>query len=275
MIRPLQEADRTASMALVAEAPHHNLYLLGNMVKLGFDRDFCEFWGDAADGKLRAVINRYMTGWTLYGREDADWPALMAVMDDYPVDAQRLQDNPGGIPSVLPLLRRYQAVAVDVEELMQLFPHDFRPVAAPTGVTVRRATMDDLPGLVHLYADAGAMTRTPAGVERPLRDARVWVGLAEGAIVAAALTNAEATTLAMVGGVYTEPAWRNRGIAQAVVSKLCDELIRDGLQPVLYWDTAAAGTVYRKLGFQRLGEWRSVRLTRRDSECHRGVFRDR
>ncbi len=265
MIRRLEEADRPASMALLAEAPHHNLYLLGNMDKLGFDRDFCEFWGDWADGALRAVINRYMTGWTLYGHADADWPALAAQIDDHPLAAQRLQDNPGGIPSVLPLLRRYAAVEVDVDEFMQLSPSDFRPVAAPAGFTVRRATMDDFTALVHFFADAGDMSRTPTSVERPLRDTRVWVGEAAGEIVAAALTNAEAARSAMVGGVYTAPAWRNRGIAQAVVGKLCEELLDDGLQPVLYWESAAAGAVYRKLGFGKLGEWRSVRLTRRDS----------
>ena len=107
-------------MAFLAEAPHHNLYLMGNMSTLGFDRDFCEFWGDWADGALRGVVNRYMTGWTLYGRADADWPALVAVIDDHPLPAERLQDNPGGIASILPLLRRYVAIAVEVEELMQL-----------------------------------------------------------------------------------------------------------------------------------------------------------
>jgi hypothetical protein len=264
MIRRLQEADRAALTALLAEAPHYNLYLMGNLVKLGFDRDFCEFWGDVAGGEVRAVINRYMTGWTLYGRPAADWPALAAVLDEHPMTAQRLQDNPGGIPSMLPLLRRYVAAEVNVEELMCLSAADFRPAPAPAGVLVRRATMDDLPALVALYADAEHMARPPAAVERPLRDTRVWVGLADGAVVAAALTNAEATSLAMVGGVYTRPAYRNRGIGQAVVSALCAELMADALQPVLYWEADAAGAVYRKLGFRRLGDWRSVRLARRD-----------
>ncbi len=265
MIRRLQEADRAAVMALLEEAPPYNLHLMGNLVKVGFDRDFCEFWGDVADGHLRGVINRYFGGWTLYGRAETDWPTLVGVLDDHPMTAQRLQDNPGGIPSVLGLLRCYDAVAVDVEELMQLPPGDFRPRTAPPGVEVRRATLDDLPALIEYYADAEYMTRPPAGVERPLRDTRLWVGLVNGAIVAAALTNAEATALAMVGGVYTLPAWRNRGIGQAVVSALCEELIRDGLRPVLYWHVDVAGAVYRKLGFQRVGDWRSVHLARRDA----------
>ena len=78
------------------------------------------------------------------------------------------------------------------------------------------------------------------------------------------MTNAETPTLAMVGGVYTQPAQRNRGIGGAVVSRLCADLFQDELQPVLYWVSAAAGTVYRKLGFRRVGDWRAVRLARRD-----------
>jgi GNAT superfamily N-acetyltransferase len=262
-IRRLQETDRAAVMALLAAAPHYNLYLMGNLVKVGLARDFCEFWGDVADGAVRGVINRYFTGWTLYGRADADWPGLVAVLDEHPVAAQRLQDNPGGVPSVLPLLRQYTATQVEVEELMQLLPADFRPAAAPPGIQVRRAVSDDLPGLITHYADAEQMTRSPAAVERPLRDTRIWIGLDGGTLVSAALTNAEATALAMVGGVYTQLGWRNRGIGQAVVSALCAELIRDGLRPALYWVAPAAGTVYRKLGFRRIGDWRSVHLTRR------------
>ncbi len=267
MIRPLQASDRGALEALLAQAPEHTLYFQGNIETLGFAADFCRFWGDFdAQGLLRGALNRYFTGWGVYGLPDADWPALAARIDA-DAAASRLQDNPGGIPSILPLLRRHRAVQVDEEELMRLDAADFRPQPAPPGVVVRRATMADLPGLVGLYADAGSMTRSPAGVERPLRDTTVFVAVVgEGGaaqVVSAALTNAEGRALAMVGGVYTPPEWRQRGYSRAVCSALCAQLLAAGKQPILYWKMPSAGRVYRTLGFRPIGTWRAVLLAPR------------
>lgn len=263
MIRPLQEKDREATVALLMAAPYWNLYLLGNLESLGFRQDFCEYWGDFSDQGLRGVVNRYMHGWSIYGEADADWDALAAIIDNHPVEGHRLQDNPGGIPSILPYLKRYAVPKVTETHLMDLAAEDFQPRPAPEGVRLRRATMADLPALVDFYRDAGSMSRTPLGVERPLRDTRLWVAERDGALVSAALTNAEMRELAMIGGVYTPPEWRNQGLSQAVCSALCADLLADGKRPVLYWENAAAGTVYKKLGFRLRGVWRSVWIQRR------------
>ena len=192
-----------------------------------------------------------MNGWVIYGEPDASWQELAAVMDSHPTPADRLQDNPGGVASFVPYLRTYEAVHTVAEELMVLTQGDFRPGEALPGHTIRRAIAEDLDALVEFYADAGSMARSRAAVERPLRDLRVWVATRDGAIYSAALTNAELATSAMVGGVFTEPGSRNRGLGRAVCSALCADLLHEGKQPVLYWQAPAAGAVYRKLGFPR------------------------
>lgn len=264
MIRPLTERDRHDLVALLSAAPEYNLYLMGNVETLGFDQPFCRFWGDFGEGDLlRGTANRYMTGWGVYGQPDADWVGLAGLIDLDP-EAERLQDNPGGIPSLLPLLSRHTASSADEEELMRLDADRFAAQPPPPGIKVRRATMDDLQALVAHYANAGEMRRSPLGVERPLRDGVIFVAEAADAdtrtVVSSALTNAETRTHAMVGGVYTPEPWRGRGLSRAVCSALCGHLIGQGKQPVLYWKTPAAGRVYRTLGFTAIGTWRAVRL---------------
>ncbi len=266
MIRSLTETDRAATLAFLAQAPHVNLYMLGNIEKLGMAHDFCEFWGDFAEsdgnenGTLRAVLNRYMSGWTVYGEAAADWAGLGATLDNHAVRAERLQDNPGGVPSFMPYIQRYHAVHEETEEVMVMDVANFQPLAAPDNVTIRRGRLTDLPKLTPFYANAEQMTRSAAAIERPLRDTRLWLAAADGELLSSALTNAETPTLAMIGGVYTPPAARGRGLSQAVCSALCADLIADGKQPILYWGNPAAGAVYRKLGFQPCGKWRSVWL---------------
>ncbi len=265
MIRTLDAADTDELVRLLSESRRYNLYMLGNLHKLGFGADFCQFWGDFADapdgqGELRAVLNRYMTGWVVYGQPASDWRELAAVMEAHPAGATRVQDNPGGVASFLPYLQRYLVEHVSEEELMALNDADFRPAPVPPGYAVRRATVADLDGLTALYADAGDMTRSRASVERPLFDTRIWVATEKDEICAAALTNAETSGMGMVGGVYTLPAWRGCGLSQAVCTALCADLLGEGMQPVLYWDNPAAGAVYRKLGFHADGVWRSAWL---------------
>jgi GNAT superfamily N-acetyltransferase len=267
MLRALGPADYDGTVRLLSMSPALNLYMLGNLEKHGFGADFCEFWGDfedvvGANVTPRAVLNRYMNGWSVYGLPDADWRGLAAVMDDHPEAGTRLQDNPGGIESFLPFLRRYAVDQVTEEELMALRTEDFRPASTLPNCEVRRATLADLDALAALYAEAEHMTRTRAAVERPLRHTRVWTALTGGEMRAAALTNAETSGLAMIGGVYTLPAWRGQGLSQVVCSALCAELLGEGIQPFLYWDTPAAGAVYRKLGFHRVGVWRSAWIRR-------------
>ncbi len=262
MIRPLREEDRTAAIALLQTAAELNLYFLGNLESYGLVQAFCQFWGDFdSQGALRAVLNRYRTGWVVYGQEDTDWEGLAQVVDRHPAGAVRLQDNPGGIASFLPYLRRYRAAWVKEEEVMRLERERFCPQPMPQGPVVRRAEPADLEALVRFYGNAEEMRRTPQAVADPLVYRRIWLAEEDGAILAAALTNAEAMGLAMVGGVYTLPQARGRGLGQAVVSGLCAELLAEGWTPVLYWGNPAAGALYRKLGFRPIGTWRSVQLT--------------
>src|SRR3954464_4603478 len=107
MIRRLGEADRASLNQLLSADEALNLYLMGNLAMIGFDTDFCEFYGDVVDNRVRAVVNRYMTGWTVYGDDGADWVGLGHLVDAHAVEATRLQDNPGGVPSFTPYLHRY------------------------------------------------------------------------------------------------------------------------------------------------------------------------
>ena len=265
LIRRLVEQDRCEAIRLLAQQPIYNLYLLSNIEQLGFDTDYCEFWGDVSinDSSTLAILNRYMTGWSIYGCPAADWPGMAQILDNHPMTANRLQDNPGGIESFLPYLTAYTVSLEAQEQLMQLEGDDFAPCRGPQGYIIRRADMADLARLVNLYADADSMSRSRAAVERPLRNLRVWIAEKGGRILASALTNAEIEGAAMIGGVYTEPEFRGRGLGRSVCSALCAELLAERKRPALYWKAPAAGSIYTQLGFHSIGYWRSVWLSRK------------
>ena len=81
---------------------------------------------------------------------------------------------------------------------------------------------------------------------------------ADGHIVAKAGTNAQGFHWFQIGGVYTLPAYRNRGLAAAAVAHLINTHSADAHGFALFVKTAntAALRVYEKLGFEQCGLFR-------------------
>ena len=70
-----------------------------------------------------------------------------------------------------------------------------------------------------------------------------------------AKSTAENKNTAMIIGVGTHPEYRNQGLATKCLIKLCEELLKEGIKPCLFYDNEEAGKLYRKLGFKRIDEW--------------------
>jgi predicted GNAT family acetyltransferase len=90
---------------------------------------------------------------------------------------------------------------------------------------------------------------------------RQVVVLAEegGTVVAKAGTNARGLAVDQVGGVYTLPARRGRGIAAALMSALLAEIEGAGRRASLFVKphNAPAMSLYRSLGFVEIDDFRA------------------
>jgi hypothetical protein len=81
-------------------------------------------------------------------------------------------------------------------------------------------------------------------------------------IICTAASTAESSDMAMIIGVATHKDYRNRGLASAVVSKLCSDLLSEGKTPCLFYDNPNAGKIYNRLGFKVIGKWKMLRFKR-------------
>jgi GNAT superfamily N-acetyltransferase len=154
----------------------------------------------------------------------------------------------------------------------ELAPRDFRGDFAPPGVVVRRAGQGDVAALLELYTNAeGFEQMTVEQIARTVRGRvltlRTYLAEAGAQAVAGASTSAETHAAAMVGGVWTAPHWRNRGLSTAVVAALSGELLREGRAPYLFYnvDNAPAARVYARIGYHPVGRWMVVNFDGRDS----------
>jgi ribosomal protein S18 acetylase RimI-like enzyme len=138
------------------------------------------------------------------------------------------------------------------------------------GLWVRRASPADLEALLPLqeaYEREEVLTpihefNAPAcraSLARALERQLVFAAEEGGVLVGKAGTNARGFLVDQIGGVYTLPARRGRGVAAALMSALLSELLACGRRAALFVkpSNAAALALYRGLGFEDIGDYRA------------------
>lgn len=137
----------------------------------------------------------------------------------------------------------------------------FRPMAGD----VRRLTGDDIRPINALYRVDG----TPAFYTAENIDAAVYYGAYEGnrlAAVAGTHVVAPSEDIAVVGNVFTHPAYRGSGLGAMVTSAVTQHVLascREAVLSVAPGNTPAVRT-YQKLGYREVGRLIEGAATRRD-----------
>lgn len=142
--------------------------------------------------------------------------------------------------------------------------------AAPSrGVHVRRATLHDALRLYPLQRDyekeevlLDPAMHVPrvcrAHLKLALRDQIVYLAEDSSGAIGKAGTNARGFCYDQIGGVFTVPAMRNRGIGRAVMRALLEHLLsqKGGACLFVKRDNQPAITLYNRLGFAIAGGYR-------------------
>lgn len=69
-------------------------------------------------------------------------------------------------------------------------------------------------------------------------------------IVSIAQSAYEEHDTAIIVGVATDPLYQRKGLATICITKLCDELLKEGKKLYLQYDNVDAGILYKNLGFR-------------------------
>ncbi|WP_025755206.1 GNAT family N-acetyltransferase [Mycoplasmopsis cricetuli] len=73
-------------------------------------------------------------------------------------------------------------------------------------------------------------------------------------ILAHAASSSITKEAVMIGGVFSLETNRKKGFATDCTINLCNQIINQGKVPILFWNNPAAGFLYKKLGFKKIGE---------------------
>jgi uncharacterized protein len=269
--RALGPHDRADLSALLAREPGYSVFLGSNLEMFGLKNDAIRYWGVFSRGRLAGALMEVEHRLAIYAPPDGDVETLGRLAGDlnpqFVMGRADLVDAVLAQHSGLSITQREDHIFA---ELPRRAFHGDVPVA--TGALMRRAGNGDIQALTALYTGAeGFEGMTAEQVARTMRgrvlNLRTYLALVGEQAVAAASTSAETRTAAMVGGVWTAPEWRNRGLSTAVVAALSGELLAEQRLPYLFYrvDNAPAAHVYARIGYRPIGRWMVVYFDRRDS----------
>lgn len=162
------------------------------------------------------------------------WPPVTALVPERVAEAVAAQ------------LHTAQTAAID------LMVCEGRTLSLPDP-RVRRLRAADAPALGDM------VTRNPgvemAGyVRADLERAPVWGAFEADRLVAVARIQVQLPSVWTIGGVFTDPAFRGRGLGREVTAAATAQALAAGARAALYVreDNAAAQTIYREIGYERV-----------------------
>ena len=212
-----------------------------------------EYWGAFGGNQLEAVLMRYGINWTAWWTEPGEFVTnFVSIISQYP-DVTNIT----GRPDIIVLLDISGYHIKDRYSQHMAVMGKFSP--PPPVCDVRWATSEEIDEIVELYADDD-MPRSREGLLRRITEGGLAVGHVDERMVTAAAITARAKDSAMLGGVWTLPQYRNRGYGSWCTAWICGQLLGQGVTPTLFYHNPAAGSIYRRLGFQEIGPYAMVTL---------------
>ncbi len=255
LIRLLDEKDKAAVMEYLGAEPSINLFALGDIEIFGFDKEFMDVWGSFGKrGDLDGVLLRYNENFIPYYKDDDfDDGIFMKIIEDFEGNTmisgcERIVRKYKDLLPNKKMKRMYFCELVSGEKLFN------------NSAAVKCASAINVPRIYEMLSTIEEFERplTQKELKDRIEDGSGRIYYMEdalGEIMTVSQTTAQNSKSAMIVGVATAKAYRNRGLMSACLSKLCIDVLAEGKTLCLFYDSAKAGSVYLKLGFKPIDKW--------------------
>jgi len=234
-----------------------NMFMIGDIENTNPDSKHLEIFLDGDFERPDGILLRYYKFFVLADSDKTDFEEAAEIIRRYK-EAMMLSGTVGGIDGISPYLSDLLKEEDTLHFAVLKEPSLIEPIHK-----VRRATMKDA---LKLLAFLGSIEEFHATEEESfmatLKDGSTRRYMIEDGseIVATAASTSESSDMAMIIGVATRKDFRGRGLASAVVSRLCEDLLAEGKIPCLLYDNPEAGRIYNRLGFREIGKLKTLRF---------------
>ncbi len=284
----LNDSDKTQALEYVKSEPEVNLFIIGDIENFGFEDEAVDVYIsaketaiDKTDDEIKeditlwdGIVLRYYKSFIVYSQNEDYNPEPFA---EYIKDKKA--NCISGKRSIIEKLAKYFD---DDKKCQHTFLSRCNMISeavkscedkmsiCENKVEIRRLTKADSKAMYDLYLTIEEFAETYNDgdeaehieqFERNMDTGGVAVGVFENDYLVAVGETSGANSLgSMIVGVATRDGYRKRGFATAVVKKICEETFNEGKQFIcLFYDNPEAGAIYRKIGFEEIGEYTMFR----------------
>lgn len=255
MIRQLSEPDRETVLEYLATEPAHTVFFVADIRDFGFDDPRFGLWGADSTGiqePFDYVFCLFYGCVHVYSKSDSvDVATNLRYINDHAIDFKMIA---GKETLVMPFAKRIPFQSEHHSCLAELRQENFSP-HVDESITTEWASANDAEEILRLRTSIPEFQDLLMPLEQ-LADmlvtgkGRVLNIRESGRIV----SSATESCLGRIGYVCTDPAFRGRGYASLLVSKLSETVLSEGLVPSLGYENPAAGRIYQRLGFREIGK---------------------
>ncbi len=257
MIRRLEKNDHEQCMELLRPKAAENLFILGDIEAYGYDQDFQKLWGDFDEkGNLRAVLLKFYKNYIPYAADaNFDHKGLASVISKDP-EFRNLNGLKKVASLLMPWIRRKQIESRELyytkcDRLQEITPR----------WQAKMAGVQDIDRLMDLYRQVpsfGDINPVAKRIDMENGVTRTYYIEIDGQMVSTASTAAENMISAMIVGVCTLEAYREKGMASDCLYQLCRDVMAEGKKLCLFYDNPDAGRIYERMGFKCIDKWLMV-----------------
>lgn len=258
MIHKAQLQDLPAIQALCATDSSRLLFIDGDILQNGLETDYQETWIEEEQGLIKGIFLRYHANFVFYFKEPLqDLQGFEALFTDKIKMISATQKDVDAMPESI--RSRFTFRTTYFCECPEL------KVSALSVVPIQ-AQAQDAAGIVELLSNITEFTASYAHTPKEERVKNMteryqqgkvhgYIVKENGKVVAHASTGVETASGVMVVAVATDPKYRNKGYARAVVTALTQDALDKGQKPCLFYDNPDAGKIYHDLGYVTFDRW--------------------
>ena len=254
MICKLTAKNNEQVMEYLQLKPSFSLFLVADIEKYGYESDVFTVWGAFEQRELQYVFGKYYNTLIIYSN-----------IDELPVKEICHYLNSHGLNYNTLIGRRVLAEQflqqVSFSKVYRNFfcelrPENFTP-RINQQLTVTKAQLSQTTDILKLLSSIEEFSRLDFhqdALKAHIKDGGVYLIMEQGEIASLAMCSANTRKLANIGGVCTAKPYRKQGYASTVVSTISQDYLRQGLICCLGYNNPAAGSIYKKIGYQEVGQ---------------------
>lgn len=263
MMRQCHEEERARILEYISKEPEMNLFFYGDIENFGVESEEVSILVHEREGVWNSLLLKYFDYYLVYSQaEDYEVEPIVAYLKGKTVDCI------SGKTSLVQRLAPYYPMYTVTSTYLSRCNHVQKQNRNIGQASIRKLDKADVENMIDFYLLIEEFAKTYQGKrDKMIKQELVNMehGMAYGVfleneLVAVAETSADNTISAMVVGVATHPEYRGRGYAMAVVTKLCEESFQNGKSFLcLFYNNPSAGRLYKKVGFEEVGEYAMLR----------------